>query len=117
MKKTLLAFLVSAVCLASGKLEVSPSYVFDKKEVLPTLGVSIYEPIGLGLNYDSYTGGGVAPRVYSPDVHWFATRQDLETSFGNLTVGAGVTVRLMFQDGLKMENENGAHLTVSYKLW
>lgn len=112
-----LACLFSLKTFASGTLSVSPGYYLDTKKVEPTLGISVYEPIGLGLHYDSYTGGGVAPRLHSANANWFATRHDIETSFGDVTVSVGATLRLIFQENLPNENENNVHVQVSYKLW
>lgn len=118
MKKLLLG--LSLFCLSafpSGKLSVSPAFYFDKKVVLPTLGVSVYEPVFLGLIYNSFTGGGSTPRFNQPNVGWFATRQDLEKTFGDLSVSVGATMRIMLQDGFDTQNENNLHVVLEYKLW
>lgn len=108
---------VGVSTFGSGKLVVSPSYYVDTKSIYPQIGLSVYEPIGLGLVYNSYTGGGVVPRIHQSGINWFATRHDIETNFGDFTVGVGATLRLMFQEKLPNENENNFHITASYKIW
>jgi|SRR3990172_7510555 len=109
-------FLVSSISFASGKLQLGAGYHLKSQGVGPSMGLGVYEPIGiLGLNYNMYTGGGLMPRR-GEDVWWMVSKHDLERWSGDWCFAAGFQfVHSTKADSLYSDSD--VHVKVSRKLW
>lgn len=104
--------------LASGKLQVEPSYFFKQQEYGGQAGLSIYENIFGPVYYNQWTGGGMRPRLMDDSVKWFASKQDLDVVLGRVTVSPGYKVEYNSVEAMEMtELEHSVHLRLTYKLW
>lgn len=107
MKKAI-CLLCSAMALGSGKINLENQVYWESKQSEPTLSLSVYEPLLLGISYDMWTG--VSHKVDGGDFS-VVSKHEVEKYFGDLKVFVGVTYRH------KRLMDSDFHGGVSYKLW
>jgi hypothetical protein len=119
MKKLfLLLCLIPTLASASGKFHITGNYFTKDGKAFPATGVSVYEPLFLGLNYDGFIGFGVAPRHNWPDVYWMTLRNDLSLALTkNISLSVGATIRLSDQEWIGLEDESNVHCKLVVQLW
>lgn len=122
MKKLLLTLtiylLTSSSAFASGKLSLTGNYYTQDKRSLPAVGLSSYEDTGFGFAFDTFLGAGIAPRHNYPDVYWLVTRADVAIPVTeDVTISAGVTLRLSEQEWIGVEDESNVHAKLTVSLW
>ena len=100
---------LSTLLLASGKVALENQFYLESHTNEPTLSLSVYEPLLLGISYDMWSG--VSHRTEGGD-YSFVSKHDLEKNFGDdLKVFAGYTYRH------KRLMQSDLHVGASYKLW
>jgi hypothetical protein len=123
MKSIVLALvltLVSALALpihqaqASGKISGQVNYYTREEKVAPAFGLSIYEPLFLGLAYNGWTGVGSRPHFYDDSVTWFVTKHALETWIDDIGFSMGYQAEYNTNEG---PVQHSANFKVSLKLW
>lgn len=108
MKKLIALFLfLSQLCLASGRVSIENQYFLESKVLGPTLGLTVSEPLFLGLDYVSWTGGG----LNLEKKWWMTSKHDIEIPISDFTISVGAAYRL------NPKNESDVHVKVSYDIW
>lgn len=109
MKKILLAILLASQSVfAAGWFEAGVSRFMDQGQIGPTIAVGLYEPLFLGLAYESWNGIGVNVR----ENVWATSKHDLSLELNDsVTVCAGVALR--HND----VNYSDVHAAVRFALW
>lgn len=87
----LLLCLLVSICantaLASGKIEVKPTYDLEEKATKYSLGLSVYERMG-DVALQTWIGGGCQPSDHGKD--WLKVDNSAEMYMGPLAAGVGV---------------------------
>jgi hypothetical protein len=94
-----------------------PQYFLKSEKTLPQFGLSVYEPVVLGLAYNGWSGVGWQPRAGESSVMWFTSRHDIEKWYGDLGLSVGFTVRYAGKQDEALLNEQDIHFKLTYRIW
>jgi hypothetical protein len=89
----------TSMAFASGKLTLEPGYdaIQDKSHI--TMGLGIYEIIGDGIAYNSWTGFGDSFDVDTNYRDWYSTKHQVDfTDKNGLTFSPGIRVSYLDHD-------------------
>lgn len=115
----LLALIVMpSFSFAKGKITLEPNYSLKSGKVGGQAGVSIYEPLFLGLFYNQWTGAGLATHQYDDSVLWFTSKHSLDFHLGPVGLGAGY--KFNYNNAEHMGFVGPDHMVfvkASYELW
>lgn len=118
MKKLLLALaLFSVTAFPSGKIQLRPSYSMLSEKVGGQVGVAIWQPLFLGINYNMWTGAGLQPRVLQSHVFYVVSQHSLEVWSGNIGYGIGYKYSHADQESVELSNEHSVFAQLSFKIW
>lgn len=103
---------LSDICLASGKVTVRPSYVFDDSRPKYSIGLAVYEKIYGNYFYSGWAGYGEYDALLGQE--WFKTRHGVDYLYGPLSIEAGASYQYN-PDTQFQESEIYSSLTLT--LW
>lgn len=104
----LLGLIISRDGFAHGWLEAGVARFFEAGKVGPSIAVGLYEPLLLGINYESWNGVGVNVRENT----WLTSKHDLSFLVSD-NVDLSVGVALRHND----VNYSDIHVNVKIGLW
>lgn len=118
MKKLfLILFIVGSTSFASGKLQLKPGYYMKAEKIGGQVGLSIWEPIGGGLNFSQWLGAGVQPRKLDDSVFYVVSETALGKWFGYTGVSMGYKFQHADQTVNDLISEHSVFLKLERKLW
>lgn len=118
MKAWVLGILfVSSVTFASGKLQIKPSYSLKSEKFGGQVGLSIYEPLLLGINYNGWLGAGIQPRVGEDSAKYAVFSSFLETWFGRTGLGVGYVFKKANVPVDELFSDHSIEAKLMYSIW
>lgn len=120
MKPLLLALcLLPALSFASGTLQLKPSYFMKAEKFGGQMGLSIYEPVVLGIKVNQWFGLGFQPRAFEDGVFYAVSDTTFERWFNRFSLGVGYKFTHASSDSIEpgLISEHALSLRASWKLW